>query len=493
MKVDYSKYPEIPPGCQLNLNRNTGSFQVFREFRERNEETGRMQTRRESIGQIGKDGVFTFSKLWKALEDNKRLSARIRALEDDLAAAQTKKERQAAQVCERFDRRVRRNESGGSEPGEAVYPMQTIVFGALMCALMGSFSSRAVSGFVNENAELLRSCGVIVPEQAVTDDIVCRALLKIEPARFDAFCHQVISTINVVRTGRLRAIAADGQAVRSRGCRSADDPQLRSAWMLLNIFDGAGRISLTHKLTEEKTKKINVVPELTEMFDIRGAVVAADAMSCQLKFIEAVLGRGADYCLAARENQLATLGELRSLFASVPSEQFSSDETGWDLAHGRVEKRTVRVIKGALTSKLLQDKWPQLSTGAVVEAISVVTEKASGNSSGSRRYYISSLPASDSAASDFQTIIRMHWRIEDHLPPHLAINFLHERSSAPTPEFVANRPALCMLASAMLEKYRYWLWDTRQTEDLLSIEAVMQRCRAPAQAIECLACACGYI
>lgn len=34
MKVDYGKYPEIPPNCQLNLNKNTNVYQVFSERRD---------------------------------------------------------------------------------------------------------------------------------------------------------------------------------------------------------------------------------------------------------------------------------------------------------------------------------------------------------------------------------------------------------------------------------------------------------------------------
>lgn len=60
MKVDYEKFPEIPPGCQLNENKKQGLYQVFREGKHRSPGCTK---RRESIGTIRK-GVFTPSKQW---------------------------------------------------------------------------------------------------------------------------------------------------------------------------------------------------------------------------------------------------------------------------------------------------------------------------------------------------------------------------------------------------------------------------------------------
>ena len=82
MKVDYDKFPEIPPGCQLNENKKQGVFQVFREGKHRSPGCTK---KRESIGTIRK-GVFTPSKQWL-------LTQKLAALEADQAAKETSEEK----------------------------------------------------------------------------------------------------------------------------------------------------------------------------------------------------------------------------------------------------------------------------------------------------------------------------------------------------------------------------------------------------------------
>lgn len=60
MKVDLTKYPDIPEGCQLNYNKISDSYQVFRPVYKIDKKTGKRKRTRESVGSI-KKGVFCFS------------------------------------------------------------------------------------------------------------------------------------------------------------------------------------------------------------------------------------------------------------------------------------------------------------------------------------------------------------------------------------------------------------------------------------------------
>ena len=49
MRVDYKKFPDMPPHCQLNAKPNRpGEFQVFRENRVLDPATGKKKTVREN-------------------------------------------------------------------------------------------------------------------------------------------------------------------------------------------------------------------------------------------------------------------------------------------------------------------------------------------------------------------------------------------------------------------------------------------------------------
>ncbi|MCF0254384.1 MAG: hypothetical protein HUK26_08645, partial [Duodenibacillus sp.] len=52
MKVDYEKFPDIPPGCHLNYNKAADAYQVFREERVTDEATGKRRSQRISVGHI---------------------------------------------------------------------------------------------------------------------------------------------------------------------------------------------------------------------------------------------------------------------------------------------------------------------------------------------------------------------------------------------------------------------------------------------------------
>ena len=48
-------------------------------------------------------------------------------------------------------------------------------------------------------------------------------------------------------------------------------------------------------------------------------------------------------------------------------------------------------------------------------------------------------------------------------------------------------------ALAMIEHWRFWLWETKKTPKLLSVRQAMERCEQPRVALECLCCALGLL
>ena len=81
--------------------------------------------------------------------------------------------------------------------------------------------------------------------------------------------------------------------------------------------------------------------------------------------------------------------------------------------HGRIEKRTCRVIS-AKEGKVLAvnpfNKWPDLNS--IIEINSMRTNIKSGEYSEEKRYYISS---KKSSAEYFLNAIRSHWEVENKL------------------------------------------------------------------------------
>lgn len=228
--------------------------------------------------------------------------------------------------------------------------------------------------------------------------------------------------------------------------------------------------------------------------DVAGAVITADAMSCQLSFVETVLKRSANYCVSLKGNQEKSWNEVRRLFVDTHPDQILKLELPVELVHGRIESRTYSIIRGSLLSKVLREKWDGLQDGCVVKVSSGTVIKNTGQESFEDRYYITSLPYNKTTVEDIAKVIRSHWAVENNLHWVLDVNFLQDRIQGKDEAYISNRVGLNKLALAMIENYRFWLWDTNRVKgQMMPVKATQQRCRKPELAMECLACSQGFL
>ncbi|WP_443743850.1 hypothetical protein [Sutterella sp.] len=102
MRVDYKKFPDIPPNCQLNAKPNRpGDFQVFRENHVLDEKTGKKKTVRETIGII-KNGQFSFGELWLERQEHRRLLEEVETLRKLVGKNALSQTNELAQISEKI-------------------------------------------------------------------------------------------------------------------------------------------------------------------------------------------------------------------------------------------------------------------------------------------------------------------------------------------------------------------------------------------------------
>jgi predicted transposase YbfD/YdcC len=128
------------------------------------------------------------------------------------------------------------------------------------------------------------------------------------------------------------------------------------------------------------------------------------------------------------------------------SQQRPASETlTTELGHGRMEKRTCRVIED--TAWICRsEEWKGLCS--LVEITSERTNKASGEKQAEVRYYISSLAAD---AARFNQHIRSHWGIENHLHWTLDVVFHEDQSRKRAGHAAENFALLTRLALNLLK------------------------------------------
>lgn len=481
MQVDFKKYPEIPRDCQLNVNHKTGITQVFRQYRISDEKTGKSRVKRDSVGTI-KNEKFKFSPRWLAIQENQKLVAEIKQLKDN--PIDLNHQREVDNVVQKIKTSVSEHQLESRQENKITYPLDPILLAGLMSALTGGTESTQIAGYLNTHRTFFQRCFPDLPEQTLTHDIVYRAFLKISPDKFDSFYQDWIKPL-VHRTQK-RLIAADGQAVRASK-KGLHNHAGVDSYMFMNIYDVNSKVCLAHMLIDKKTNEISVGPKMLSALDIREAIVTADAMSCQVDFVNAVIGAGAEFCLSLKGNQDKSFDEVRALFASTHPSQILglSDELG--LAHGRIEQRDYRFISGRLLSNPIKQKWTGLDQGSIIEVSSFCLNKKGGQQTREVRYYISSIPADPEKIEDIACAIRDHWAIENNLHGALDLNFKQDGIQAKNLRYLTNRVALNKLALSLLENYRFKLWNSSVYKEYPSIKALMQRTTNPLMAMECLA------
>ena len=516
-KPDLSQFPEIPEGCCLNYNNRFNLFQVYRPIKRFDPVTGVGKWSRETIGSI-KNGKFEFSATYLLRAKNKELTEKLAAVPEasisdaavpDKAAVSEEetappiREKQdaheavaqgttARQVQEKITGVVRQSNIDRRDPSKVEVPMETIVLGSLMIALTGNTECNAISDAICH--KLKPYFQAMLPEFAVdtiSHDTVRKALMLVDTSAFEMFYAELISPL--VKHTKGRIIAADGQALRATGKAVKDRDGLRGAYMLMNFYDATNGVCLYHRLIGQKKNEITVGPEALSKLDIDGAIVTADAMSCQVNFVNKVLGGGAHYCLSLKGNQDKSWSEVRSLFATTPEDRQRIFRTEASVDHGRIEEYTVAVLPGRMLSKVIKEKWQALGEGSIIRVLRNAIQKKTGKQTMEERFFITSLPLEEHTPEYMLEVTRAHWSVENNLHWMLDTRFSQDRIQANNPKYITNRAALNKLALAMLENYRCWLCLKGREKAELSISQIMKRCTDPETAMECLACGLGFI
>ena len=232
-------------------------------------------------------------------------------------------------------------------------------------------------------------------------------LKKIDPAELSSCLKNWINTERDKRS----TIAIDGKTI----CGSGNSEH--KAYHVISAFVAENQITLGELTVEEKTNEITAVPELLDLIDVEGAVVTADAMSCQKKIVEKITEKNADYIIGLKQNQPALYRDTEDYFNEFQSE-FPVKITH-DKGHGRIEKREYRLLT-EISWLEQKEEWSGLKSLGMVR--STVTEK--DKTTEFTRYFISSLTDID----EFADSARKHWSIENQLHWCLDVIFREDAS-----------------------------------------------------------------
>ena len=99
---------------------------------------------------------------------------------------------------------------------------------------------------------------------------------------------------------------------------------------------------LAQRAVDGKSNEITAIPELLDMLNLEGAIVTIDAMGTQKEIAQRIVGKGADYVLALKGNQMSLHEDAALFFADPVCAAGLAGSAETDAGHGRIEERLCR-------------------------------------------------------------------------------------------------------------------------------------------------------
>lgn len=339
-----------------------------------------------------------------------------------------------------------------------------ILFLTLAAVLCGCDEWEEIEAFGEKKESWLRKY-LELPHGIPSHDTINRVISALDPKVVQECFVQWVQSIATLSEGEV--VSLDGK----RLCGSGKDGKAAIVHMV-SAWSDANQLVLGSYKVDDKSNEITAIPKLLEMLDLSGCIITIDAVGCQTEIAEQIVAHQAHYILAVKDNQAHLLDDVKEAFAYERQATIQVDVQS-TLGHGRLEKRTCRVI----TDKdwiCKSGQWKDLAS--LVEITAERTDKQTGAYQKEVRYYISDLLQS---AEAFNHCIRSHWGIENALHWTLDVAFSEDASrkragNAAENFATINRLALNLLKTdtttkaSIKRKRKMAGWDEQYLEQLLA-------------------------
>ena len=278
-----------------------------------------------------------------------------------------------------------------------LHPLRNIVFITIVGALCGMTGREEIADFAKYHRGFFAKY-LDLSNGLPSDDTLRRFFNRLDPKefrkRFYAWAKEAVGPM------KGKTLSLDGKTVRGASAMASDNPvHIVSAWV------GENQMVLAQARVGTKRNEISAIKELLEVLDLKGTTVTIDAMGCQVKIAERIVGKGADYVLALKMNQSTLRKDTDLSFEKLAC---CADITTEETDHGRAEVRRYRFIDDLSLLLTAGDRWKGL--GMIVSVDSEVTNKKTGKTTRATRYYITSMKRC--RAEQCKDTIRSHWGVE---------------------------------------------------------------------------------
>jgi predicted transposase YbfD/YdcC len=302
--------------------------------------------------------------------------------------------------------------SGEREPQRIMYPLKEVLL-LVTCATIASCDDfDDIAAWGKHHLSFLRRFSEF------HFGIPCERWLRILVNRVDPllFGRCFDSWIAALWPDRHDLIAIDGKTSR----RSHDRGKGLKALHTISAYATRARLTLAQLSVPEKTNEITAIPELLDQLaeagQLKGALVTIDAMGCQVDIADKIVAHKADYVLALKGNQPTLEAEVADYFATALDSELVT-KTTLEKGHGRIETRFYAASSNVdwIVSHKSYPGQPRFKTIKTLLRVKWRVEHAD-RCSFETRYFIVSAPCDierlAAAARGHWGVESMHWLLD---------------------------------------------------------------------------------
>jgi len=295
-----------------------------------------------------------------------------------------------------------------------------IVVISICAVICGADNWVAVESFGKAKQDWLKQF-LELPNGIPSHDTFGRVHRLLDPKQFQSCFVHWISAVSKLTKGQV--VAFDGKVLR----RSHDKCLGKKAISMVSAWATANQLVLGQMKVDDKSNEITAIPELLRVLEISGCIITIDALGCQKEIAAEIVGQGADYVLALKENQGNLHEDVELLFDDLEESNYTAYEHDYvqtvNKGHGRIETRQCWTISDPDLLGHLRGvpDWEKLQTVVRVRA----ERRIGSDKTVDDRYYISSLAG---GARKLLRVTRAHWGIENSLHWVLDIAFREDES-----------------------------------------------------------------
>lgn len=262
-----------------------------------------------------------------------------------------------------------------------------------------------------------------LPHGIPSHDTFGNVFSAIAPEQLAACFEQWISLLRS-DLNEAKLIAVDGKTIRRSKSQS------KKAAHVVTAFSSDLKLIFGQVVTDEKSNEITAIPQLLQLFCLKGKTITIDAMGTQTEIAQTITEAGGDYLLALKDNQPTLLGDIRLYLESEMRSQKKDvlKEAGLyskttEKGHGRIETRECYLCD-TIDWLEQKDKWPGLAGAGVI----IAKRESNGKISEQEHHFIYS--HEQTTAKEIMEIKRSHWGIENSLHWILDMTFREDESRA---------------------------------------------------------------